>query len=687
MKAIDRLAIGQKLGLLGVVFALIFAVPTGLFLQQVGSDLATTRHEAQGVERALAANAFIRALAAHQAASAATLAGDASLVAARDAARGEGDASLAQWRAKVAGPPGAVESLAAIDKSWSALTQAVPAGVLSQTETATRHAEIAAAAAGVVDAVIEDDGLAFDANPLLHHAATAAFRHVPAITIRTAEVEARSLAALASHAATPEERAMLTTQVEKLKEALAALQATIEKAGALDVTARARLGPAVEALQAMAAEAIRATRVDVVFNQQLDRPLAEHRAAHDAALDAVKAFALVAADEARTLLTARAETDRLRMLAAVGAAIAGFVGALAFGIWTGRAIARPIAYSVKVADGIAAGRLDHDIDPGRAKNREAARLLSSFAAMQQALSALVQEMRGAGDAVRHASSQVAGGNATLSARTEQQAANLEETAATMEELTATVRRNAENASRAASVVADAATSAAHGGEAVDGVVRSMETIDAASGRIADVSAVIDAIAFQTNILALNAAVEAARAGESGRGFAVVAAEVRALAQRSAASAREIKGLVQGSVDAARDGSRQVASARSAMEEIRDSVGRVTEIYAQIVAASAEQGNGIEQVNRAVADMDRATQENAALVGRAAAASRALEEQAQRLAALVTRFQLKAGAAVESAASPVADLAPATTPADTALGLDIAADLPRVEDLRRRMVAS
>jgi methyl-accepting chemotaxis protein len=220
----------------------------------------------------------------------------------------------------------------------------------------------------------------------------------------------------------------------------------------------------------------------------------------------------------------------------------------------------------------------------------------------------------------------------------------------MEELTATVKRNAESATHASQVVNEASESAMRGSQAVSEVVQTMSSINTASRRIVDITSVIDSIAFQTNILALNAAVEAARAGEHGRGFAVVASEVRNLARRSADSAKEIKGLIAESVKAASLGAKRVDETGKAMDDIMESVRRVAQIFSEINAASHEQRNGIEQVNKAVTTMDRGTQENAALVGEVAASSQALLDQAQRLAEVVGRFHL-AGAQQELPEEP------------------------------------
>ncbi|WP_411833511.1 methyl-accepting chemotaxis protein [Pseudoxanthomonas mexicana] len=244
--------------------------------------------------------------------------------------------------------------------------------------------------------------------------------------------------------------------------------------------------------------------------------------------------------------------------------------------------------------------------------------------------------------INTAAGEIASGNADLSRRTEQQAANLEETAASMEELTSTVRQNADSARQANQLAIGAAGVASQGGAVVGQVVTTMLEIERSSHRIAEIISVIDGIAFQTNILALNAAVEAARAGDQGRGFAVVASEVRTLAQRSASAAKEIKQLIDDSVGKVAEGSVLVNQAGSTMCEIVASVQRVTDIMAEISAASQEQSVGIEQVNQTITQMDETTQQNAAMVEEASAAARSMEEQAIALTQAVSVFRTQAG---------------------------------------------
>jgi methyl-accepting chemotaxis protein-1 (serine sensor receptor) len=321
-----------------------------------------------------------------------------------------------------------------------------------------------------------------------------------------------------------------------------------------------------------------------------------------------------------------------------------------------RAIMEPLQQALSVAGRIANGELDHSIRIER--NDELGELLNALRGMAEKLSQIVGDVRVTSDSVSTAAREIAAGNDDLSQRTQEQASALEETASSMEEMTSTVKQNADNARQANQLAVGARTQAEQGGQVVAMAVSAMGEINASSRKIADIIGVIDEIAFQTNLLALNAAVEAARAGEQGRGFAVVAAEVRNLAQRSAGAAKEIKGLIADSVEKVRAGSSLVDESGMTLTEIVDSVKKVTDIVAEIAAASQEQSTGIEQVNKAITQMDEVTQQNAALVEEAAAASRSAEEQGQKLVEVMRFF--RTGSAGSSASAPAA--APRRKPA-------------------------
>jgi len=314
-----------------------------------------------------------------------------------------------------------------------------------------------------------------------------------------------------------------------------------------------------------------------------------------------------------------------------------------------RSITKPLNYAVSVARTVASGDLSSKID-GSSKD-ETGQLLQSLRDMNSSLASIVGQVRNGAQEIATASNQIASGNMDLSSRTEEQASSLEETASSMEELTSTVKQNADNARQANQLAVTASEVAVKGGSVVSEVVQTMEEINASSKKIVDIISVIDGIAFQTNILALNAAVEAARAGEQGRGFAVVASEVRSLAQRSASAAKEIKDLISTSVDKVESGSKLVVEAGSTMDEVVNSVRRVTDIMAEITAAGQEQSTGIEQINQAITQMDQVTQQNAALVEEAAAAAQSLQHQAEVLANRVSTFKLDTHTASMAPALP------------------------------------
>ncbi|MGF6492909.1 methyl-accepting chemotaxis protein [Luteibacter sp. 621] len=353
-------------------------------------------------------------------------------------------------------------------------------------------------------------------------------------------------------------------------------------------------------------------------------------------------------DEAAAIYAHQASQYKVIRVFVVVALSAGLLISLLIGVLVVRSIIRTLSHTVDVANKIADGKLGHDIQVTRSD--ELGQLQAAFKAMDERLAAIVSEVRHGSGSVSTAAQQISRGNDDLSQRTQEQASSLEETASSMEEMTSTVKQNAENASHANQLARGAREQAEKGGEVVAQTVVAMREINSSSKKISDIVSLIDEIAFQTNLLALNAAVEAARAGEQGRGFAVVATEVRNLAQRSAGAAKEIKGLINDSANKVKAGSELVDQSGKALAEIVDSVKKVTDIVAEIAAASSEQSAGIDQVNHAVLQMDEMTQQNAALVEESAAAARAMHEQATELSRQVSFFQVSGGAAKASKAA-------------------------------------
>ena len=402
------------------------------------------------------------------------------------------------------------------------------------------------------------------------------------------------------------------------------------------------------AARAQAAEAFKAGQA-AEGSALVNGPMAQGAAAYLASIDALQK-SLETRNQALADSSAQAASQASTALMALGlvAVLAGL--GLAWALT--RNLVQAINGVVASAQRIASHDLTHTVAVDR--DDEIGSLQKTLSGLQHNLGQLVSQIRASTDSIGTASTEIAAGGVDLSQRTEQTAASLQAASSSIEQLTGTVGQTADAARTASQLAQSASAVAAKGGDVVGQVVSTMADINTSSRRIADIIGTIDGIAFQTNILALNAAVEAARAGEQGRGFAVVASEVRSLAQRSAAAAREIKSLIGTSVERVQTGTQLVADAGSTMTEIVASVQRVSDIIGEISAATSEQRSGIGQVNGTVSELDRMTQQNAALVEESAAAAESLHEQASKLVGLVGTFQVAAGlGAATPAARPAA----------------------------------
>ena len=470
----------------------------------------------------------------------------------------------------------------------------------------------------------------------------AAQREQLAVEIRGAAnaraVAARNLVLVTSGTDREVEKALVTAAHDKVQASFRQLQAALDAASditprerelfaqlkeveasygpvALDIVGLALAGKHDEAIAKMNAEC---------------RPLLARLLASTAAM-VEQTDARGRADVASAASAYRA--DRALLLALCAMAV---LGGAALAWLLSMAVTRPLARAVTLAEAVAAGDLRTRIDV--TSTDETGKLLAALKAMNGSLVTMVDGVRQSADGIATASSQIASGNQDLSSRTEEQANALQQTASSMAQMTSTVQNNAATSSQASQLASAAADVAGKGGAVVDRVIATMGEISASSRKINDIIGVIDGIAFQTNILALNAAVEAARAGEHGRGFAVVAAEVRTLSQRSAEAAKEIKLLIARSVEKVEAGNELVDEAGQTMKDIVQQVRRVTDLIAEINAATTEQSSGIREVNDAIVSIDQGTQQNAALVEESAAATESLRQQASVLLESIARFK-------------------------------------------------
>jgi methyl-accepting chemotaxis protein len=496
--------------------------------------------------------------------------------------------------------------------------------------------------------------LDLDSDPEAHQLLTASLAYLPYLAQSLALAQDRGVAYLDGQRSDPAGQAAIMALAQTTRVFHGHMARSLAKPLAAGRPVNAALAGAVRASLDDTTKALTLLDTEIGRTGGPDYSAADFAKAMGRAIDSQFALADLTMSELQQLLADRLARQTTALVTALAALAALFLMMGLFGLAIGRSITRPIIEAVAVAKRVAEGDLTAQVHS--AGGDETGQLLKALAGMTQNLRTLVAQVSVGAHAVSDTSAQIAHGNLDLSQRTEQQASTLEETASSLEELTSTVSQNADNARQASQLAMGASEVARKGGQVVGQVVSTMNGISASSRKIADIIGVIDSIAFQTNILALNAAVEAARAGEQGRGFAVVAAEVRSLAQRSAAAAKEIKALIGDSVDQVNAGSRLVDTAGKTMEEIVSSVKQVTDLIAEIAAASHEQSLGIEQVNSAVTQMDHVVQQNATLVEQATAATESMREQAGSLLRMVARFKLAAPQEAPAAAASAASVA-------------------------------
>ena len=652
---ISNLKMVRKFALVGALGLATAAVPAWLAIKVHLADLATAHSEAAGIGPARDALRLIRLTQQHRGLSSLMLNGTESAGAQRQTRQGEVEQALAQARASTLalGEPKLTTRVDAITKEWQALASGVAGKSLSGSQSDASHTALIAEQLMWLEGISDTSTLVLDPEAATCYMITALLDHVPRLTESLGQMRARGALLLAKGEAAPEDKLRIAAMAEVARLHLEKARASFDKATQADAALKQVIDKPVAKAMAAAEEGLKLVDERILKADKLTLPAADYFAATTRVIDAQFDTIDLTFKALDAALAQRVDDARRALLLVAGSIALMTMVAAWIILVAARSTAASIGRAVQVAQSVAAGDLRSRIEA--TSRDEIGQLLAALMAMNASLVGIVGNVRASSDLIATGSAQIASGNADLSQRTEEQAANLQQTAASMEQLTATVKQNADTARAANQLACSASAAAVKGGDVVGQVVSTMQAITASSKKIADIISVIDGIAFQTNILALNAAVEAARAGEQGRGFAVVASEVRSLAQRSAHAAKEIKALIGESVDKVEAGSRLVDDAGRSMGDIVSQVQRVTDLIAEISAASVEQTQGIDQVGEAVNQLDQVTQQNAALVEESAAAADSLSQQAAKLAEIVSVFKLEQGSGLAPAPSQAAPL--------------------------------
>jgi methyl-accepting chemotaxis protein len=637
---LNRLFLWQKFAILGMFGAILVAVPSFLYLNESNKAIAAATVEEKGIAPTRALLKVVQLTQQHRGLSALVLGGNAAAQSQRTAKEDDtakAYAAMDEIVKKVESK--AIESAWSQAKgNWSTLAAKVRQATISVPASFVDHSALVAQLLKVNEMLVDNFALSLDPETESYFLIDAGLVQLPNLAEALGRTRAKGAGILALKNIAPEDRVTIAAMIDKANDRYQTATASLEKVGSVNAAVKSKLAGPAKAAFASAGEAMQLAQTEIVAAKELSFSSSAYVSKFTAAINDQFTLNEAIVAELEQILNSRIATLTWNRNMLSGGILLFILLTAFFGYFIVRSISKPVLEAVRVARRVADGDLTAHITVN--SRNETGQLLQALKEMSDSLARIVGEVRAGTGAVATASGQIAAGNLDLSSRTEEQASSLEETASSMEELTSTVTRNADNAREANQLAASASTIALKGGAVVSQVVDTMRSINASSKKIVDIIGVIDGIAFQTNILALNAAVEAARAGEQGRGFAVVASEVRNLAQRSAAAAKEIKTLIGDSVEKVDAGAKLVDQAGMTMDEIVESVARVTDIMCKITEASHAQTSGIEQINQAISQMDQVTQQNASLVEEAAAAAESLHDQAGSLAQVVSMFKLE-----------------------------------------------
>ncbi|OGB31986.1 MAG: hypothetical protein A3F78_05765 [Burkholderiales bacterium RIFCSPLOWO2_12_FULL_61_40] len=640
MPVLHRLSLAQKFLILGAMALLMTVLPTGLYLSVALPEIGMARLEARGGRPLMALQKVVQLTQQHRGIAAGMLGGNEVLALRRPDTRDALNQAIVKLDDSLKAAGASARTIAQWNehkRRWSTLEQSVADRKLNSAESSAQHTQLIAQLLELNSDVLDEFSLTYDARPDSYALILAAFSEAPSLAERLGQLRAQGTGFLALKSLPLEKRGSLSATQARANELFSDMLRNLNKANSANPALKKAMASKVQTLQTQVVLTLAMVDQNLINARELSMPANVYFQDFTDTIDAVYTFNGVALHAVTALLDQRARELRRNSILVLGLLLTLWASVVMLSLAFVRSITGPVHEALEVAHAASEGDLTAPI-PVRGSN-EIGQLMRALANMKNKLTPIVAAVRNNAISVANDSTAIAQGSLEQSRRIEQQSAALEEVAASIHELDSAVKNNAHNAQQANQHAQAAAKVAIVGGEVVQQMIFTMQGIHTGSQQIAEILNVINGIAFQTNILALNAAVEAARAGEQGRGFAVVASEVRILAQRSAGASKEIKRLITTSVERVEEGLALVEQTGVTVAEIVTAIQRVADYMGDISAASEEQSTSVAQVSEAVSHIDKATQENAALVEESAAAADSLQHQAQHLVQSVAVFTL------------------------------------------------